>query len=372
MSLNNKNIIIGFSEHIFTKLYIDMLVTKCNVDSKNICLIALNDIKDSAFLTGTNIQNFSYKDCSFSDLEKCKTITLISLTSINSAYIKKAFEFSDEIIKKTFIHITDDEVNRWVKTKDKYGKLKDTKKNHTNKDCIFVLNKALNFIAPNEPFKAKLEYVTGRNNFKLYDARDAFRTMPSNIWEQFNRLYVNDSEYTNPEKKILIGAKRRVFSLPQILRILHYLHKHKLLPEFKCMIFTHEKRKVSKIIIDLYLIYLKYFKKCNVNISFQSPTNNITYNALIMSCSDIILQGRGSMTTARCFVSIGKGVIHVKKDSPNDIELTRSEGIEVANYLEFNELALNIKNNNIDISNNKEKIEHKYRLKYNVLSSIYN
>ncbi|MDX2319365.1 MAG: hypothetical protein QNK26_02075 [Moritella sp.] len=195
--------------------------------------------------------------------------------------------------------------------------------------------------------------------------------MPTALWDKFTNLYLCDNEYTKPEDRILIGAKRGAFSLSDTISILKNLHQEGVLENNKCMLFIDKKHKSHRIFIDLYLSYLKLIKKCDVDISFPTPANNITYNALIMSCSHLILQGRGSMTTARSFITQARGVVHVETNSPNDIELTQSEGVEVAGFNNFRDLAINIKNNLIDVNQNKLIMEDRYRFKYDVLTKIY-
>jgi len=345
-------------------------VSKCGIDKNDICFVTLdNTIKDEASIVG--VETYAHTTCSLDEFSSCKTITFMSLGIFNSFLIRKIFEHSAKIIEKTFIHLTDDEVDRWVKIKNKEGKLIVNKRRNIDADCMYVMDKVINYIAPNEPFHSKLKFVLGKNDFKLFDGRDAFKTMPTSLWDDFTKLYLEGKEHTKPENRILIGAKRGAFSLLDTISILRNLQGGGVLPTYKCMVFIDKKHKSHRVIIDLYLLYLKYIRKCDVDISFPTPANNITYNALIMSCSHLILQGRGSMTTARCFISQGRGIVHVESDSPNEIELTRSEGVKVASFNDFKKIAENIKNNSIDIMHNKDLILDSYNLKYEVLSSIY-
>lgn len=370
MKFNDKNIIVGFSNHIFVNLYINTLVSKCGIDKSDICFVTLDDTTESES-SRIGIETYNHTDCPLDEFTSCKTITFMSLGIFNSFLIRKIFEHSAKMIEKTFIHLTDDEVARWVKVKNKTGKLIVNKRSNIDADCIYVIDNAINYIAPNEPFHSSLKFVLGRDNFKLFDGRDAFKTMPTELWDKFTTLYQGDKEHSKPEDRILIGAKRGAFSLLDTISILQNLQAEGVLPKYKCMVFIDKKHKSHRVCIDLYLAYLKHIKKCDVDISFPTPVNNITYNALIMSCSHLILQGRGSMTTARCFISQGRGIVHVLSDSPNEIELTRSEGVKVASFNNFKKLAGNIKNNSINISHNQEKISNSYTLKYEVLSHIY-
>lgn len=77
------------------------------------------------------------------------------------------------------------------------------------------------------------------------------------------------------------------------------------------------------------------------------------------------------MSTARSYLSLGRGVIHVHKSSPNHQELCFSENVDIAEYENFSELANNIKSNNINIFHNREKILARYNKKYDELKKIY-
>lgn len=365
------NIIIGYSTHIFTLLYIDTLVKKCGINKRNICLLSLDNTPENFYLDQSEVKVFNYNYFSKDALLSVKSITLMSLVTNNAAYIRELFEYSDTFIDKTYIHLTDDEVARWVKTKNTHGKLQQTRNNNLNEDCLFLLTKNRHFIAPKQPFREYLEYVLERDNFNLYDARDAFKTMPSELWDKFKNVYRNRHTDTLPENKILIGAKRDSFSQIDTFKIIKALNKKGLFPHFKCLIFVAEKRQYFKLLLTLYSLYLKYFKRIDLNITCHGPANNVTYNSLVMSCSHLILQGRGSMTTARSFLSVGNGVIHIKENTPNDIELTKAEGVNVAKYLTFDELAEQILNTKINVKSNSDVIELKYLNKYEVLESIY-
>ncbi len=72
-------------------------------------------------------------------------------------------------------------------------------------------------------------------------------------------------------------------------------------------------------------------------------------------------------------ISVTKAcVVCVMKDSPNDIELTMAEGVDVGRYTDYKELATKIVDNDIDIKKNKEIINSRFNSKYKKLSLIYN
>lgn len=365
----NKNIIVGFENHVFTKLYIDVLVRKCSIREEDIILISLSENVQDTHLKGTNVKLLNYRTVDLAALASCKTVTSISLGLSNAPFLKILLECSDEFIDKLYVHLTDDEVARWLKTIEKKGSLIQTRNNQINEDCLFVLSKVINFIAPEPYFRPSLEKILKRRELNFYDARDAFKSMPSELWDEFECVQSKYIEETRPENKILIGAKADTFSVLEILSIIYHLGMAGVLNQHKLLVFVKPKRVFFRIIIDAFLALFKM--KCVVDISYVTPTNNINYNALIMSCSDIILQGRGSMSTARSFISGGNGAIHVKVETPNFIEMTESEGISVNGYNTLAEIPLSFENKPKATDENRQIISRRFSQKYQVLNDIY-
>ncbi|WP_192889762.1 hypothetical protein [Vibrio bathopelagicus] len=365
----NKNIIVGFENHVFTKLYIDVLVRKCSIREEDIILISLSENVQDIHLKGTNVKLLNYRTVDLAVLVNCKTVTSISLGLSNAPFLKTLLEWSDEFIDKLYIHLTDDEVARWLKTIEKKGSLIQTRNNQINEDCLFVLSKIINFIAPEPYFRSSLESILKRNELNFYDARDAFKSMPSELWDEFEGLQSKYVEETRAEKKILIGAKADSFTVLEILSIIYRLGMAGVLNQHKLLVFVKPKRVFSRIVIDAFLTLFKM--KCVVDISYVTPTNNINYNALIMSCSDIILQGRGSMSTARSFISGGTGAIHVEVGSPNYIEMTESEGISVSGYNTLAGISQSFEKKSKATDENRQVIKSRFSQKYQVLNDIY-
>ena len=77
------------------------------------------------------------------------------------------------------------------------------------------------------------------------------------------------------------------------------------------------------------------------------------------------------MSTARSYLSMGRGVVHVQDNSPNDIELSEAEGINVASYRRISDLGNNFNACNIEPLKNKDKINGRFEAKYHVLKKIY-
>ncbi|MFZ6043302.1 hypothetical protein ACOV11_22720 [Vibrio natriegens] len=368
MSLKNKNIILGSVSHIFVNLYIDVLVNKCGCPKESICIASIDQCDIPSDLEGVKVMPFT--SISGTDFNECKTITAISLGSHNSFYLAKVINSSD-VLDKLYIHLTDDEVARWLKTQDEHGELKPTKTNRFDDDCVFVLNHVKNIIAPRDYFQHSIQSLTGRADLTFIDARDAFKSLPTKLWERFADVYSNGGRHTDSEKRIMIGAKRGVFPLSKVISLIHNLKKERVVPEYTLVVFTYKKRKYFRVLLDVYLGYLRHFRGCNIDVSYPTATNSVTYNALIMSCSHLLLQKRGSMSTARSYLSLGRGVVHIESGSPNHIELSKSEHIAVSSYSTMKDVAKNITNGAICPIKNSEQMNKRFDYKYSVLRNIY-
>ncbi|CAH1235548.1 Membrane protein [Vibrio harveyi] len=366
----NKNIIIGHLDHIFLNLYIDTLVNYCKCKETDLCIVSLDEDNHNKSLH-LGVAVVHYKSFDASELKVSKSITAISLNKNNAFYLEEVLRKTDSK-SKLFIHLTDDEVDRWVKTKNMFGKLKPTKDNHVDKHVLYVINHVENVIAPEHYFKDKLEYLFKDQKFKFIDGRDAFKSLPSTLWEEFSILYDGNSSHTKPENRVLLGGKKEVLPFFDVISIINNLIFKSKIDNLKLMVFTDSQRKRYRLWLDFYLSCLRRVKRCKVDISYPTPTNSITYNAMILSCSHFVLQNRGSLSTARSYISMGRGVVYVMKDSPNDIELTMTEGVDVGRYTDYKELATKIVDNDIDIKKNKEIINSRFNLKYKKLSLIYN
>lgn len=366
----DKHLIIAMANNIFTSLYIDMLINNVGVNAGDLAFVSLDNGDVTALSSKYKVLSGYVRDFSVGDFAQAKTITFISLYKSNSFLVRELLDYQLELIDKIYVYLTEDELDRWVATKVKYGKLVVTKRNFVESSCIEVLPKLKNFIVA-ESFSDELEYVLEHNNFNIINARDAFSVLPVKLLARFEALYEDQSPNTLPEKKVLIGAKRHVFTLSEVLSFLRAMEKVGALLDYKYMIFTYKKRKFFRILIDFYCLYLRHIKRKNIDISYPTTSNSVTYLALVASCSDLILQRRGSMTTVREYLKMGRGVIHVKEGTRNLNELTKTIGVDVAKYSTFEELAKNIKENNIDIQKNKKIAQQYFKNCYELLGKIY-
>lgn len=362
-----EHIIVGDHEHVFIKLYIDVLVKKCLVPPSKLLLVSPSCGESREPLLDVDV--VSYQHCDTKILNDCCSVTAISLNTKNASVLKKLI-VENHAAEKIAIHLTDDEVARWINVKNKHGELVVASEALFDEDCLFVINNVNTLIAPEPYFKEKMDHLLPDKTYRYVDARDPFKSLPSREWEMFKSLHQSES-ITVRENNICIGAKRGVFSLIDILKMISAFKKEGLVPKNKIILFTYKKKKHLRVIIDLYLGMLRHIYKCNVDIAYPIATTPIAYNAILASCHYLILQGRGSMSSARSYLSLGNGVVCVEANSANEKELKFAEGVDVISYKTWHDLALAIKNNSIDAAKNQAIINQAFNRKYAVLREFY-
>ncbi|MCV5640750.1 hypothetical protein OFN49_38285, partial [Escherichia coli] len=79
-------------------------------------------------------------------------------------------------------------------------------------------------------------------SFNFIDGRDAFKSLPSKLWEELSNLYDGNSSHTKPENRILLGGKKEVFSLSDVISIINFLIFKSKIDNLKLMVFTDSRR----------------------------------------------------------------------------------------------------------------------------------
>ncbi|MCX2758242.1 hypothetical protein OQJ65_08770 [Vibrio sp. Sgm 22] len=362
----NKHAIVGFSDHVFTNLYIDVLINKCSVDPNSIELICLGDIEDTN--ENSRVHKVRFRDVLPEQFIDFKSITFISLNSFNSSYLEIIISYTRDNI---YIYLTDDELARWKLSKIENGKVSKSNKLNIGESCVNVLPKIKNFISLGSVYREPLESVLERNDFDIIEGRDPFGTMPVEHLELLKRIYDIGSLHDSSEKSVLIGSKQGVFSAKEVIDIIRSFNRNNLLDEFKFHIFTNKNNRKARVIIDLYALYMRKIRKVKIDIGFPIATNSLTYSNLVMSCSVFLLQGRGGISTARTYLRFSRGIIAVQKNTPNESELVKGLGIDLISYTDFDDLVSQVINQSVDIERNSQKIEIDLKRSYDSLGNLY-
>ncbi|WP_064609113.1 hypothetical protein [Photobacterium sp. J15] len=367
----NKHVIIGHGKHVFTNLYIDVLVNKANVDQDKLVFLTIDSDAETDLPSNVRVSCVSYDRALLSQLSEAKSFTLISFTSTNSFVVKDIYDFEKDLIKKVRIYLTDDELDRWKKIKQQKGVIAESKKLHISSDVVELLPRIKTFITLDKAFRGALSDVLGRDDFNIINVRDPFATMPVEHTDKLNDLFEMKLIHDKPENRILLGSKRERFTLKQLISLIKSFNKQGILNDYKFLLFHHDKVKFTRILIDLYCLYLRYVKKSIVTISYPTVTNSLTYTCMIMSCSHFILQPRGGISSARQYMTNGRGIVCVSEGSPNDRELSYGLGLDLIRFSSFDDLAKKIKNNNVDIEENKIKMREELSSYFKLLKSSY-
>jgi hypothetical protein len=370
MNFTNQHLVIGDSNSIFISLYIDVLVNRCHIKQDKIVFVTLDSELNNTLPKNIDIKFITYTDCPTESLATADSITLMSFHKGNSFVVKNLYALNQDLLSKVHIYLTDDEVARWRKIKKKKGRIVPDNKLIGSND-VEMLPYLKSFITSERAFRKPLNEVLGRNNFRIIDVRDPFSTMPVAQTDKFNEILEMDSVHDQPEKKILIGSKRGSFSFREVRQLLNSLNKQSLLEEYKFIFFTEKRRLRVRILTDLYCQYLRHIKKVLVDVSCPMVTNSLTYTSLIMSCSHFILQGRGGMSSVRGYISNGRGVVCVQKNTPNHFELTHGLELEVISYTSFDNLAQQIDSSDVDIQHNMRKMTATLDRYYQELKNLY-
>lgn len=363
-----KHAIIADFGHVFTQLYCDVLSKKCNI---NMDLFLFIHLSQEGRVKEGDVNILESRDVDFDVFSDIETITFISLNPSNSSFIEELFTYSTEAISKTHIYVTDDELDRWRRCQLEHNEIVADTKYFISDSCVKVIPKVVNFIALDLAFKEPLEAVLGRDDFKIINARDPFWSMPTAHVELLGNILNLNTRHDITENSILIGSKRGVFGLLDVISIIQSFYKSGILSKYKFHLFTYKKKKSLRVLIDLYCMYVRIFKREIVDIGYPVAMNSLAYTNIVMSCSHFIMQGRGGISTARSYLRYGRGVIAVKSSTPNKRELVDALGVNALVYNSYDELAELIKNTEVDVIENQNKMKLDLERSYAELKKLY-
>ncbi len=375
-TFNDKHVFFISDRDKFFYLHADALINKSEVKVENICAIVystckggvanLNELKKLEGVT-----YFEYEENYVEFISTAKNLTFMSLHECNSGIAKKIIDSNEDVLNRLYLFLTDDEVDRWNKTYLKYNKLTVNKRRYISSDDVYVLKKIKNFIASKETFEEKLKLILNREDINVVDSSLIFDILPTQISKELEQVVHSSNVWSKSEKKILIGSKPRAFSIRQIINIISSCCKAELYNEFSFLLLWPAKKGVRRIIIDLYLLYLRYFKKITVNLSYVTALSPLAYNTLVSSCSHFILQNRGGVSTARLYLKWGQGVVCIDESAENVDMFIDAMNLDVITFASFNELAYKIKQCEIDVARNAELIIKEEHRSARVLAKVY-
>jgi hypothetical protein len=140
---------------------------------------------------------------------------------------------------------------------------------------------------------------------------------------------------------------------------------------YKILIMWHKKHRKQRMLLDLYITWLRHIKRQTIDISYVTALSPVAYTSLISSCSHIVLQRRGGASTVRSYLKLGKGIICIPKSSENEFGFKDALGLDIVSFESTDELILGILNSKIDVLLNAEKTIAEEKRSIGVLKVIY-
>ena len=374
MNLHNfedKHLFFIADKDTFYYLLMDSFINKLNLPKQNMIgiVFATTDKIQNNNKKINDLEYINYNETLIPDLVKAKSLTFMSLNNANAPIMRSVIDENIRVLDKLYIYLTDDEVDRWDKIYTQNGKIIENKRKNISKDVLYLMSKIKNFIVPKIYFYDKLLKLLQRDTLEVIDASVIFDILPYSESEKLHNIIKSSDLTSNTLKKIMIGTKQNTFNIKETIKIISSFCNKNMHLEYA---FIYMPKPRERILIDLYLLYLKTIKNKKVEISYFSQMNSLMYNTLIASSSYIILQPRGGGSTARVFIKWGCGNLCIESETPNAKLFEDIYNVNVINFSDTVDISTNIKESNIDIVDNKKRIIDEELRSIETLKKIYN
>ncbi|MEZ8688546.1 hypothetical protein AB4258_08220 [Vibrio splendidus] len=364
------HIFLVASREIFSPLFFDALAHKTSIEVKSICVVVFqSESTDPVWPQKVDgITYIAFDDADASLFNNAKTITYFSLSCFNSTFVKQVIELGCDIEQKTYMFITDDEVERWLKCIEKHGAIVEDQSLYLSADDVWVLGLQRNFITLDSVFRSKLETVLGSTDIKIIDAGVVFDILPTKSSVSLEKSVRLDMPSLKP--RIMLGTKPSAFSYKEIKSMLTEFVATGAHVNSSFIVMWPKKQWRTRVMLELYLFYLRKVKKQVVDLSMVTSLPPLAYTALVMSATHLVLQPRGGASTARLFAKWRRGAILTSKESYNFGLFNQVYGIEIVGYGSLKELAQGI-GVCVDTLDNAKKLELEERRSLQYLDAFY-
>lgn len=325
LNLNGKHVFFISDRDRFFFLFGDALIAKLGLPAERIVPVVFKSgMEPICSPRLTDVVYINYEDVRIESLFEAKSLTFMSLNEWNSPIARRLIDAREEFVDKIHIFITDDEVDRWKKNYTENGKLVVDSSLHISEYCISVLERVKFFIAPQPYFHKTIREVLNRLDVEFVDASIVFDVLPHEYSEMMRRVSCKDFDYGERGYRVLIGTKGS--SWKDVLKFLNNPVFHGSLLNIQFFCFVSPTRR---LLVEAFGLYKKVLGHGFYNITYLSPMSPQTYNAMLASCTHLILQDRGGASTARLFAKWGRGRIAVRRNSPNHTFLEKCYGVNV-------------------------------------------
>ncbi|MEZ8121232.1 hypothetical protein ACED30_17130 [Vibrio splendidus] len=371
MMFKDQNVFFITKSDRFFYLYADALINKASIAPECIKVVVFDCVDNGSIDKVPGVDYLNYDEKTLSSLDEARTITFMSLNQVNSTMVRNVIDYSAALLKKTYIFLTDDEIDRWHRSIDKHGKIVPSKKLAIAKNDIYVSERIINFIGHEKTFYKRVTTALGRTDIEFINAGVIFDTLSSHIITPLNDAILKSELSAGKEQKILIGTKQKSFNLNEIKSILLSLCRYNAGDSHKILLMWHKKHRKQRMLLDLYITWLRHIKRQTIDISYVTALSPVAYTSLISSCSHIVLQRRGGASTVRSYLKLGKGIICVPTNSENELGFKDALGLDIVSFESSDELILGILNSQIDVKLNAGKTIAEEKRSIDVLRKLY-
>lgn len=358
-------------EDRFTNLFIDSLLNKLELDPNDIIIVIFSIRKKLNINIEkiSDVKYFEYSEEILNNFSKIKSLTFMSLNNWNAPIIKDIIN-NGISVDKIYIYITDDEISRWKLVYEKFGKLIENKKKHLSKDVLYIIKLLKNFIVPKDYFYDILITILERRTFSIVNASVIFDILPYHYSSKLHSFLENKDIIKNEFKRVMIGTKKNSFGVIDTVNIIKSFCQLQLHCQYEFICYNSLG---SRILIDIYLLFLQKVKRQKVIITYCSNMNSLLYNTLLLSSTYLILQPRGGGSSARLFAKWMCGYLVIKNKSPNALFF---EKVYKTDFIKFDKI-VDISNNliyinDIDVIKNRESVLKEELRSIKELKTIYN
>lgn len=255
------------------------------------------------------------------NLEEVKTVTFLSLNLKNSRAVRTIIDNPTISEDKTFIIITDDEVERWVKAYNKSKVLEEDIALNIDGDILYCLKHLKQYIAPDVPWGNELKRILGKD-IKVHNARGLFTLLSYNSQNELFDIF-NRETGGNDNVSILFNTKSQgLKNCISILKSLIFFLGFRRFPngiKFKFGLWLNVTSPIYSIIATPLLIFIKLLarlKKVEVKFELLNEVSPVRYFTLMLDYTYLFVQPRGGGSAVREFSRFG-GLPFFKEESYN-------------------------------------------------------
>ncbi|MBE8578960.1 hypothetical protein [Vibrio sp. OPT18] len=352
MMFKDQNVFFITKSDRFFYLYADALINKANIAPECIKVVVFDCVDNGSIDKVPGVDYLNYDENTLSSLDEARTITFMSLNQVNSTMVRNVIDYSAALLKKTYIFLTDDEIDRWHRSIDKHGKIVPSKKLAIAQNDIYVSERIINFIGHEKTFYERITSALQRADIEFVNAGVIFDTLPTSITQSLEKTIVEGNKWITKEKRVLVGTKQKSISFSEIKALLSEFCNQNEAENYKFTIFWHKKNRKQRILLDIFISYLRHIKRQTLDVSYVTAISPVAYTSLIMSCSHLILQRRGGASTARQYIKWGQGTLCTSTGSPNDFGFKEALGLDIISYSSTKELVTSIVENRNNVEEN--------------------